>query len=53
MMLPAKSHLQLSRMVLKVHASGVRCFKQELNAAIINHVYANQQILKDLAISHE
>ncbi len=47
-MLPQKSDTKLSRMVIMVRSNGIRAYKQDVNAAIIDYVYANREILKKL-----
>lgn len=51
MMAPKKTHLQLSRMVIKYQAAGVRVTKQALNAAIIDYFNSNPDLLKQLSFA--
>lgn len=49
--LPEGAHIKLSRLTLKVRASGVVCFKQRLAAAMIDYFDKRPELLKDLAVS--
>ncbi len=48
--LPTRASVKLSRLVLKVRATGVSCFKQRLAEAMIDYFGEHPALLKDLKI---